>query len=233
MNEQHENSVIEKIKKLLRIKRGGTTAEIETALALAQKLAAKNNIDINSINENDERVKEPITHLSTDSLARLQMECRYSALIANRFFNVRTFVLRGVSHRIIFVGTKNDLEIARYVYNFLVRHFRNEWNNNRGKLRNRQSFMLGMYQGLFVKLIASEPVQEKKEGIIHTGHRLELTKYIDENFGELNSSKIKPEKHARTAQLRGYVAGKNTNIRKGIKTNNNALLLLPTTDERI
>jgi hypothetical protein len=35
------NTALEKIKKLLRMKRGGTQAEIETALALAQQIAAK------------------------------------------------------------------------------------------------------------------------------------------------------------------------------------------------
>ncbi len=219
-----KDSIIEKIKKLLRMKRGGTPAEIETALSLVQKIAAQNNIDINSIDEN-ETAKEPITHISSYNLSRLQMECRYSALVINRFFNVTTFVQRGIKHKIIFVGNKTNLEIADYVYNFLIKHLRYQWNNNRGKLRNRQAFMYGIYQGLFAKLYSEEKRIEQTEGIVMIGNQVAIKNYIENNFGELTSSSAKPDKDSLTASYRGYLIGKNINIRKGLNINADAKLL--------
>lgn len=215
MNEQ----VLEKIKKLLRNK-GRTTEETETALFLAQKLAMKNGIDINSVNP-DEPAREPITHAQAVTLARLQCECKYSAMIINRFFNVAAFVSKGI----VFVGTKQQIEIARYVYNFLVRHFRREWKIKKGKLRNRQSFMAGMYDGLFHKLLISQPKIEDKEGIILISHAVATKTYIEEKFGQLKSKAVKPDKDSVRARARGIASGLETNIYKGLETNEQTKLL--------
>lgn len=215
MNEQ----VLEKIKKLLRNK-GRTTEETETALFLAQKLAIKNGIDINSVNP-DEPTREPITHAKAAALSRIQCECKYSAMIINRFFNVRAFANSGI----VFVGTSTEIEIAKYVYNFLVKHFRREWKTKRGRLRNRQSFMWGMYRGLYYKLQLLEPKHIEKEGIILTSHAVAIKNYVDEKFDRLGSMDMQPDKDSEAARRRGIASGLATNIRKGLETNHQTKLL--------
>jgi hypothetical protein len=212
------NTALEKIKKLLRMKRGGTPAEIETALALAQQIAAKHGIDLNAVDPNDESARQPIMHMDALSAARIQFECQYAGLVCEQFFNVSVFAwTRWNGRRLVFVGTKSDLDIAIYVYNFLVGHFRRDWRTRRGRCRNRRAFMWGMYCGLCSKLRESQPEPTAEEALIVTGHAVRLRDYIAENFGEMTSHDVEPDTDAHAAKLHGWRAGKETNIRPAVE----------------
>jgi hypothetical protein len=208
------NEVINKIKKLLRMKRGGTQNEIENALSLAQKLAARHNLNINSINEN-EPDKEPITHEDILS-CRLQCECKYAALIIQQYFDVAPMIRYG---RLTIIGTQTNIAIARYVYNFLIKHFRSEWKTKKGRLRNRQAFLYGMYRGLSFKLWSAQGQPVKDKSIIQIGNKLELQDYMKKHFGETKESACKPDSNAKQAEHAGFIAGRNTNIRPGLTPN--------------
>src|SRR4051812_28615051 len=133
------NPILEKIKKLLRMKRGGTPDEVATALRLAQELAEKHGIDLTSVNpDDDSRNDRPLSH--TDSIlgARVQWECKYAALICHCSFHINAFsrwrsgsFVQGAyvksGYCFTFVGTEWDTQVALYVYSFLVGHFRREW----------------------------------------------------------------------------------------------------------
>jgi len=214
-----QEKIINRIKKLLRMKNGGTAAEIETALLLAQQIAHKHGIDIKSINEN-ELEREPITHENINELSRIQWECKYAALIMQEHFNVKVFVRKSIFHdttKLIFIGTKTDIEIARYIYNFLVRHFRQEWKLKKGRLRNRQAFMFGMFCGLNNKLNSLKPKIEQQEGIILSGDKLRRNDYMEKTFGETKSESVNPDNIAVAAVNAGYQAGRQTNIRTGLR----------------
>src|SRR5689334_10423072 len=129
-----QQSALDKIKKLLRMKRGGTQAEVETALNLARELAEKHGIDLEAVNPEEEEQQRPIGHESTEPSARLQFESIYASLICQKFFNVEVFRQKSVPRfglffrssytvRLTFIGTDWDRQIAIYVYHFLVRHF--------------------------------------------------------------------------------------------------------------
>ncbi len=204
------------------MKNGGTLAEIETALSLAQKLAQQHGIDINSIDEN-EPAKEQITqdHIK---LSRLQIECKYALLICKNFFYV-DFVL-SVGYGIHFIGTPTNIAIAKYVYHFLVKRFRWEWNNNRGRLRNRQAFMDGMFQALANKLHYQMQKPSEREGLVLSNQKDQLKKYIKQSFGKTQTTKVKPDNHAATAFRHGLYAGKNININPAVESNITSTKLL-------
>jgi hypothetical protein len=92
-----DETIIDKIKKLLRMKRGGTPAEIETALAMAQKLAAKHGIDINSVDP-EEKLKSEMGHTDGWIGSRAPYDVRYAAKIVERFFNVDVIYRPGYRH---------------------------------------------------------------------------------------------------------------------------------------
>ncbi len=210
-----KSEILDKIKKLLRMKSGGTAAEVETALNLAKKLADKYNIDLTAVNENQHR--EPITHSNLKTLSRLQIENKYSALIIKSFFNVNVIISTDFTgKRIVFVGRESDIEIAKYTYEFLVRHFRNEWRTKRGRLKNRQSFMKGLYIGLYDKLIRSEHSQIQTEGIVLVNNSHERDKYLENQFGKLEQNKVEPDRESKAALNRGFKSGIETNLHKGI-----------------
>jgi hypothetical protein len=224
---------LDKIKKLLRMKRGGTQAEIETALNLAREIAAKFGIDLQSVNPEEEEQQRPIGHEDTIHTARLQWECKYAALICKRFFNVSAFTNHKLygwrwKHFITFVGTDWDRQIATCVWCFLVGHFRREWNTKRGRCRNRQAFMWGMYLGLRSKLEDLEPERvEQQPGIVLVSRALERRKnYIKENFGAMRLDNAKPDGDAGKATTLGWLAGQETEIRKGVTAQRNEARLL-------
>jgi hypothetical protein len=209
-----EEKILDKIKKLLRMKHGGTSAEIETALSLARKLAFKHGIDLSSINPDDESQLEPIKEFVSRGKSRLQFECKYSAMIVDNFFNVRCFIRKAwwEGSKIVLVGTKSNIEIAWYVYGFLVEHFRHEWKTKRGRCRNRQAFMEGMYFGICRVLNRNE----REEGLILVGDRSRINKHMEEHYSDLKSDEIKPDRESDIAGRRGYESGLKTNIRKAV-----------------
>src|ERR1041384_1268025 len=86
-----KDKILDKIRKLLRMKRGGTPDEVATALALAAELARKHGIALESVDP-DAQPAQPITHLDTKTSARIQWECKYAALVCQQFFNVHVLL---------------------------------------------------------------------------------------------------------------------------------------------
>lgn len=218
--------VIEKIKKLLRMKRGGTAGEIENALAAAAKLAREHDIDLNSVNPDDEQKSETITHHEEVLKLRLPAEAKYALGICVNFFNVGMIHRHGIRHwlmkkphSIIFCGTSLDIEIARYVFVFLQHHFRTNWKGRANRrLKNRDAFYHGMYLGLGYKL-ESEREKVVGVGLVRIGHALQqrndyLTKHFP-NAKEKNMSADRSGAHA--AKYAGIIEGQKTNIRPGIE----------------
>ncbi len=210
---------IEKIKKLLRMKRGGTPDEVATALRLAQELAEKHDIDLNGVNPDAEQ-ERPIHHADAVHGARVQWECSYAGMICDRFFHVSVFqsvTEDRTKYCMRFVGTDWDTQIAIYVYHFLIGHFRREWKTRRGRCRNRQAFMWGMYLGLSSKLRARMPLPVQTPGIIPVERQLARRKqYIQAHWGELKLEGAAPDGDADKALRRGYVAGQETEINSGV-----------------
>lgn len=228
------SEITEKIKKLLRMKRGGTAAEVETALNLARELAQKHGIDLDSVNPDEHTEEKPINHHDAFVGGRIQVECKYAGIICNKFFNVNVFTRRirfsawpYYRFALTFVGTDWDREIAGYVYRFLVGHFRREWNTKRGRCRNRHAFMDGMFDGLFIKLRDRQPTPEAGVGLIHierAAKRREL--YVGQHFGEMKGKSMKPDGNADQSRWRGFLAGQDTEIRPAVKDRNEAGQLL-------
>ena len=212
--------IIEKIKKLLRMKRGGTAGEIENALAMAAELARKHGIDLASVNPEEEAGAQRITHVQDVLKLRLPLEAKFAGAILVNFFNVAICIKRGTSlpfvkipGRILFIGTAWDCEVARYVFVFLQRHFRYCWNHRENRrLKNREAFMHGMFLGLAAKL---EEQQPQGEGLILAAdaRKQYLAKLVpntkDQNL-DMDTSDANAAKYA------GMLAGRDTEIRSGL-----------------
>lgn len=210
--------IIERIRKLLRMQRGGTEGEVATALRLAQELAAKHGIDLEGVNP-DEAAAKPIGHEDALTSARIQFEAKYAGLVCQHFFRVEIFTRQVAwgKFALTFVGTSWDREIARYVFNFLVGHFRREWRARKGRLRNRQAFLWGMYLGLCHKLKAQQPAVDIDSLALMTTQRGALQRYIKTEFGEMKSSSAEPDDKAKQATWEGICAGRRTEIRPAVK----------------
>jgi len=203
---------IERIKKLLRMRRGGTPAEIETALSLAREIAAKHGIDLNAINENEERPRSAFSHAAAFTARRVPCDAKYAANIVQRFFNVQV-VFSAPMHgkRINFIGRVFEIEIAIYIFRFLRAHFSRSWREHRGRLRSRRSFVYGMYIGIAQKLSEQE-TPAMAEAIVQSREE-----YIAREFGPLTSVETQRPKYSKKTLVEGYFRGRETELRKGVE----------------
>jgi hypothetical protein len=236
----NKDQIIEKIKKLLRMKRGGTPAEVETALALAAELARKHGINLGNVDP-DQVKEQPIGHIDATTSARIQWECKYASLVCQEFFNVTAMLRqnwkvklvngwprRASDYMITLIGTAWDTQIALYVYHFLVRHLRRCWNTRTNKrLRHRQSFLYGMYIGICTKLDEGQKQQVNEAGLVLVERGMvRRNDYMKATFGEIRDHGTTPDSDANGSKLAGYYAGLETEIRAGLTNKGTAAPLL-------
>jgi hypothetical protein len=220
-----QDPIIEKLKKLLRMKRGGTPGEIANALAMAAELARKHGIDLDAIDPDAPEAK-PIGHMDAMTSARLQDECRYAALVCENFFNVKALITNAPARtcyrwrdfKIVFIGTASDQQIAIYIFRFLVGHFRRSWNHRENKrIRHRHSFMDGIFQGLCRKLQDQRVQEVSGSGLIRLDQQLiRRNEYMQKTFGETKKEGFKDNSDSAVAKYAGYVVGRKTEIRSSL-----------------
>jgi hypothetical protein len=223
-------AIIEKIKKLLRMKRGGTPAEVETALALAAELARKHGIDMGAVDP-DQEPDQPIGHIDAVTAAKIGWECKYAALVAQNFFNVTALITQqqknGIWYRrrqsyewkIRLIGTAWDTQIATCVYHFVAAQMRRCWANRSRRIRAgaRQQFLWGMYIGICTNLEEQKRQQVSEAGLVLIGRAVaRRDDYIKRNWGDYRSNALEPDGDARLAKVAGYAAGRATEIRSGL-----------------
>ncbi len=213
------SDIINQIKGLLRMDKGGESTEIETALFLAKKLADKYQIDLDAVNP--EEYSETVSHQTYEGKSRIQYEEKYSLLILIQFFNVESLTISGFKKQVVIIGTKSNIEIADYTYSFLIKHFRNEWKKNKGRLKKRQAFMYGMYSGICYKLSKANNMLSQSEGLVLREKKEELRDYIQEQFGETTKTSVVLKDNSKSAYNKGFVSGMRTNIHKGIDSKTN------------
>jgi hypothetical protein len=219
------DQVIEKIKKLLRMKRGGTQGEIENALAMAAELARKHGIDLAGVDPDAE--EEKIRH-ETDALtSRLPLDAKLAAAILVNYFNVQVLISNRqhptrpwtAQYLVNYIGTTWDISVARYVFVFLQRHFRSSWTNRPNRrLQNREAFLNGMFIGLSNKLYEQRKVTSTEAGLVLVGRAVALRKaYVDKTWPNNQDFDLDPDdSDAHAARWAGLQAGRNTEIRGGV-----------------
>lgn len=218
--------IIDRIKKLLRLARSSNPHEAQQALARAMALAAEHRVEIEGLNPDESEKAKATTHRDTEPESRLSYDKRYALAICRAFFRISTVEVecirvvngwpaRGV--KIMWVGTRSDIEIGEYVYAFLVRHFAWCWRTYRGRFRNRQAYVHGMYIGLRVKLAEQMPPKETREA---KGNELVVADqkaYIAAVIGKTTSKPMgAPDHAAKAAEYAGYLEGRKTEIRAAV-----------------
>ena len=216
--------IIEKIKKLLRLSRSSNRHEAELALARALELARQHAIAIDTLNPDDAVREKQTTHRDTAAEARLSYDKRYALAIVRHFFRVSTVEVQCLREwrgrqrfgvKVIFVGTRSEIEISIYVFGFLVAHFARCWRKVQGKFRNRQAFVHGMYLGVWSKLEELRESEPKGMELVLAGHDA----YIQATIGETEKKEVNhaPDHKARGAAWAGFLEGKNTQLHGALR----------------
>ena len=216
----NNSAITDKLRKLLRMQRGGTVDEIATALRLAQDLAAKHGIDLSQVDPNVEPSADAKVGHERDILgSRMAQESKFAASICVGYFNVEVILSQVRYPRIIlinFVGTSTDIAVAKYVFGFLRSHFRACWKNRTNRrLRDRDAFLYGMYLGVCSKL-HSRRSTATGSGLVAVDLAITRRKsYVEEHFPKTTEQEI-PKSDSIAAQRAGWTEGKKTEIRSAI-----------------
>jgi hypothetical protein len=144
--------LIEKISKLLALATSPNEHEARAAAEKANALLVQHNLSMADLNREH---RESYVEESLTRGRNFTTEDKYIwRLMMNHFF-VKLMVSRG---RVYFLGTKTNVEVARYIYGFLVRKYRELWHEykkeNLLSARAKQSYYDGLSTGLSMQLSA-------------------------------------------------------------------------------
>lgn len=121
------SEVFDKLKKILALaERGGTQAEMEAAMAKAQELASKHNIELGEVmaQRSDDDQADVIETDRVDMRYRAgtkKPEHSYIVQVLMTCFEVRA-IYRG-KFSLVFIGEKTDVQLAQFCFKFLESQF--------------------------------------------------------------------------------------------------------------
>ena len=224
-----EDKIMIRIKKLLALAESKNRHEAEAAMAKAQKLIIKHNIDF--ISNNEKRNFSSI-YVGNPKLKRTRDDY-YLAHLLQDFYFVRSiwvpsFVLdKDKMGRILEIsGTPHNLTIASYTYDYVRNFIDSQWRvyNKDKKLHyyRKADFAVGIIEGFQSKLIKEQKKEADKYGkeLVVIDDPL-LKEYIDKRYHRLTSRSRRPSNTDKKVLKDGEKIGKKLVISKGITNRSN------------
>lgn len=204
--------ITEKIRKLLELANSDNEHEANLAAERAHRLMLKHNVSQTELTEDDYHA------ITLAEVKRLDPRWKFVQGILRLHFNVAPYSRR--THEMTecrIFGSKANVEIATYVYHFLMRAFRDLWreykrNADGAPEAYKQAFWDGVAIGLDEQLTRSRGEFEGETGLI-VANDPELDRFRERLGMRKQSSRIR---HDANAQAAGEQAGQNLRIRKGV-----------------
>ena len=219
--------LLKKIQKLLALAESPNEHEAETATRKAQELLVRHNLSIQQV----QTLQDEYSKTNIDTVMRYKKEHSFVLDIVQEFFFVKVTLSRsycrfsGNGYRatynseISLVGTPANVEVARYVYSYLVHTFKELWRTyqkeNAAPLKHRTPFMLGLRDGLWSKLKETRNKVESEMGLVVIDDP-DLQKYLTESLGIKKAKKETPNRRDYEAEEAGREKGKNIRIAKAV-----------------
>jgi hypothetical protein len=215
-----QSDILDKIHKLLRLadtSRGATENEAKVALAKAQELMTRHNIDSAllrmergesggtgfTVNKGQLDLPKTLNPADLMILSLLQLH-----------FNVKTILMpstRGTPVDII--GAPADIDFAIFAFNYLRQTFFRCWNEFKKTHADpdKASYYRGLRDGLNAELKAAKQRAEESYatdqrqtyGLVLVDQQAAITRYVDENYGKLRNRNTR----ARRLHSGSYTAG--------------------------
>lgn len=197
-----KTKITEKIKKLLALSDSPNKNEAEAALKKALLLMGRHSIA-------DEDLKERKYHELLLWEGQRLHPCMVPVLIVVSEFNVLVIKSRG---RIRIFGTTENLEIARYVFEYLCQTFKTL------SYKNKITYTSGYYMGLkdsILKTLRSAKEQIQEEGLVLVDEHDAVKEWYQKEYG----AKVSAHRCSFNSDQRdlGREHGKNIRINPAIK----------------
>jgi hypothetical protein len=212
--------VLGKIRKLFALAESSNENESQIAMAKAMELMALHNLSMSEIDKKQIEYEK----FEMESGQRVGVEDKFILPLIDKYFFVKVVYSgnREKGRKINFVGTPQNIEIAKYVYAQLERKFYYLWNRYRDQtdapVKAKQGFYLGLYQGM-VKKLDAQKVQIKNEHGLIIVNDPNLEKAVRSHFNNLkkHNSRFNADENAKNA---GHEAANKININPGISDKN-------------
>ena len=227
------DKIIERLKKLLALAGNNPSqAEAEAAMAKAQAVAIEHGIDLVMRGESQAENETEIIRDEMEFGQRLPTVNNYVCNVLISFFNVKIITSGGRNNgrKLIFIGKRDDIQTAKYIYTWLaetmVRCWHSYYKTAAGiPLSHKQSYLLGFYNGLSAKLQSNKrkvegdrltnDADKNKYALAVVNLQKQIQDFIDNEFDNLRKAPAKWVEMNATSYSRGVADGNNCNIAKG------------------
>jgi hypothetical protein len=223
-----QSDILDKIRKLLRLadrSRGATENEAKVALAKAQELMTRHNIDSvlfrmehgesagASFKVDKGKVDLPKTLNPADILI---------LAILQKHFNVRCILTHTKDATPVdIIGAPADIDVAIYAFNFLRTTFFRCWNEFKAGVpgADRKAYYKGLHDGICEVLNEAKKRAEESYASNHRNayalvivdQTAAVTRYVDTNYGKLRTKKCRPAR-ANASYFAGATKGRTIQV---------------------
>lgn len=218
---KYMDSILDKIRKLLRLSNSSNPHEAANALARAFEMARKHQIDLNTIDLADDEI---IDRILIRHGARLTFERQRILGLIKHFFRVDVIIC---SPNTALVGRATDLAIAHYVHDFLLtslraglRQFQRKVGRKLSRTR-RESYIQGWIYGVAQKLDATQTkmaLEDSRFALVTTDSDPRVAAEVARMYP--NTETRKPQKVTRrnhNALTEGLHKGRSVNINQPLQ----------------
>ena len=216
--------VLEKIRKLLSLAQSSNVHESETAMKMANDLMLKWNVK--NIDENKKR-NYRYEHLGDVGRVSL-LQKMISQILGDYFFVEAIWVQSYDSQKmkqgrvLEICGLDENLEIASYVYDYLVNVANAEWKKYKKAhpKANRNNYQYGLMLGFVEKLQGQEIQNKEEKALVWTGDPL-LGEYFRQRHPRVRKMSQSSMRHHEKSLNDGKKDGKKIVISKGVNDQKN------------
>lgn len=223
--------IIDRVKKLLSLSTSANEHEAKLAAQMATELLMKHNLSMREVETHQEFVEvkgKEWRSIPNDHLHILR--------IIRTYFSVEPVLSSVYDHAkqkkfryVRFFGTKDNIDVATYVFEFLLRAARKSFNAKKkeGLYRDgdRPSFMHGFVHGMSLKLSETKKKVEATGAGLLVLHEAKLEEFVRSKLeGRYGSSKARVGRN-QDAMNDGISTGKSLDITPGINESTKRLAL--------
>jgi len=220
------DKILLRIKELLALAESPNEHEAANAMRMAQRYLMKYNLDLTQI---DQEKNYRTTYLGKCNSRIQEYEYALSLLLEEHFFVMAIWThsydaVRDKSGRILQVcGTPQNLEIASYVYDYVLQVSEALWKDKKRALKTTRSpgkrgtklqYLAGLVHGLHEKLDRQKQELVDERGLVCAGDKKldEYFRYVNPRVRAISTSGVSRNKQFDAGRQDGH----NLNINRGI-----------------
>lgn len=225
--------VLDKVKKLLSLANSDNENEAKLAADRANELLTRHNLSIQDITEGREY---STVRIVGGSRRKFHHELIYSLMMEFFYVEIVQVQKRGIPGLTkdqliaVIVGEEHNVQIAKYVFEFLDRALMSGWKNFKAKYEaqgykglttHKKSYIAGFYAGVRENLEATKTKVQQEVGLVIVKDP-GIKDFMDDMFGgKLEEGKsLSTDTRGGIAMDEGYEQGKETKIAAGLDSGN-------------